>query len=154
VIRLSPNLVAEEFQSRGLPHKLRAIAIDAISEQMPDPDSRINITLSQRTDRLGLSMAKVDWCINDHERRTIIRIAHITWKGFSRAGLPTPVLEPWVAENRPEDSVMIVMAHTIGTTRMLTDPKLGVVDDNCQVHGVRNMRGRLSFQRAAMRIRP
>ena len=84
-------------------------------------------------------MAKVDWCINDHERHTIIRIAHITWKGFSRAGLPTPVLEPWVAENRPEDSVIIDMAHTIGTTRMLTDPKLGVVDDNCQVHCVRNI---------------
>jgi choline dehydrogenase-like flavoprotein len=28
------------------------------------------------------------------------------------------------------------MGHTAGTTRMSDDPKLGVVDANCQVHGV------------------
>ena len=28
------------------------------------------------------------------------------------------------------------MAHPSGTTRMSEDPKLGVVDSNCQVHGV------------------
>jgi choline dehydrogenase-like flavoprotein len=136
-IRLSPNLVAEEFQSRGLPHKLRAISVDAISEQRPDPDSRI--TLSHRTDRLGVPLAKADWRINDHERRTIIRIAQITQDAFSIAGLPTPILESWVAENRPDDGVIIDMAHTMGTTRMSTDPKQGVVDENCQVHGVRNL---------------
>jgi choline dehydrogenase-like flavoprotein len=29
--------------------------------------------------------------------------------------------------------------HHIGTTRMHTDPKQGVVDENCQVHGVSNV---------------
>ena len=34
-IRYSPNLAAEEFQSRGLPHKLTGLWIDAITEQRP-----------------------------------------------------------------------------------------------------------------------
>jgi choline dehydrogenase-like flavoprotein len=136
-IRFSPNLVAEEFQSRGLPHKLTGVWIDAIAEQRPDPDSRVG--LSDRTDRLGVPLAKVNWRINDDERRTIVRIAHLTRDVFARAGLPVPILEPWVAEERLVDGVIIDMAHTLGTTRMSDNPKSGVVDENCQVHGVRGL---------------
>jgi choline dehydrogenase-like flavoprotein len=136
-IRYNPNLVAEEFQSRGVPHKLKAVSIDAIGEQRPDPDSRVS--LSDRTDRLGIPLAKVDWRIHDEERRTIIQIALITRDVFKSAGLPAPILEQWVAEDRPEDGVIIDMAHTLGTTRMSNNPKSGVVDENCQVHGVRGL---------------
>jgi choline dehydrogenase-like flavoprotein len=136
-VRLSPNLVAEEFQSRGLPHKLSAISIDAISEQKPDSESRI--TLSPRTDKLGVPLAMVNWRINDDERRTIVKIAHITKNTLAKAGLPIPILEPWVAERRPKDGVIIDMAHTAGTTRMSTSPASGVVDENCQVHSVRGL---------------
>ena len=136
-IRYRPNLVAEEFQSRGLPHKLTGVWIDAIAEQRPDPDSRV--MLADRTDRLGVPLAKVNWRINDDERRTIVRIAHLTRDVFARAGIATPILEPWVADERLEDGVIIDMAHTLGTTRMSEDPKSGVVDETCQVHGVRGL---------------
>jgi len=137
VIRYSPNLAAEEFQSRGLPHKLTGLWIDAITEQRPNPDSRV--TLSDRTDRLGVRLAKVDWRINDDERRTLVRIAELTRDAFSHAGLPRPVLEPWVAEKRLSDGVIIDMAHTLGTTRMSYQPRNGVVDETCRVHGVRGL---------------
>jgi choline dehydrogenase-like flavoprotein len=133
----SPNLVAEEFQSRGLPHKLTGVWIDAIAEQRPDPNSRV--TLADRTDRLGVPLAKANWRINDDERRTIVRIAHLTHDTFARVGITTPILEPWVVEERLEDGVIIDMAHTLGTTRMSKNPKSGVVDENCQVHGVRGL---------------
>ncbi len=81
----------------------------------------------------------MDWRSNDDERRTITRIAQITRDAFSQAGLPTPTLEPWVAENCPQESVIIDMAHTLGTTRMSATPTTGVVDENCQVHGVRGL---------------
>jgi choline dehydrogenase-like flavoprotein len=136
-IKYNPNLVAEEFQNRGLPHKLTGVWIDAISEQRPDPDSRVR--LSERKDRLGVPLAKVDWRINDEERRTLVRIAHLTCDAFARAGLPTPILESWVAEQNLSDGVIIDMAHSLGTTRMSDDPKSGVVDENCQVHGVRGL---------------
>src|SRR2546423_1641215 len=136
-IRYNPNLVAEEFQNRGLPHKLTGVWIDAIAEQRPDPDSRV--MLADRTDRIGVPLAKVNWRINDDERRTIVRIAHLTRDAFTRVGMAAPILEPWVAEERLEDGVIIDMAHTLGTTRMSETPASGVVDKNCQVHGVRGL---------------
>lgn len=131
-IRYNPNLVAEEFQSRGIPHKLTGVRIDAIAEQRPDPNSRI--TLSSRTDRLGVPIASINWRINNDDKRTIVRLAHMTRDGFLAAGLPPPILEPWVANNRPNDAVIIDMAHTVGTTRMSSDPHTGVVDATCKVH--------------------
>jgi len=136
-IRYNPNLVVEEFQNRGLPHKLTGLWIDAITEQRPDPDSRV--TLSDRTDRLGVPLAKVNWRINDDERRTIVRIAELACDAFARAGIPRPILETWVAEKRLADGAIIDMAHTLGTTRMSADPRSGVVDANCRVHGVRGL---------------
>jgi len=120
-----------------LPYKLTAISVDAISEQRPDPNSRI--VLSERTDRLGVPLAKVDWRINDDERRTIVRIGQLTGDAFVGVGLPEPILEPWVAGNRPGEGVLIDMAHSAGTTRMSNNPKLGVVDENCQIHGVHGL---------------
>jgi choline dehydrogenase-like flavoprotein len=128
------GLVADQVEEGGWPHKLEALSIDAVSEQRPDPDSRI--ILSDKVDRLGVPLAKVDWRINDDERRTIIRMAHLVKDGFERIGLPPPILQPWVTENSWQNSPIIDMAHTLGTTRMSINSKLGVVDQNCQVHGV------------------
>lgn len=136
-IRYDPNLAAQEFQSRGLPHKLTGISIDAISEQRPNPDSRV--TLSDRTDRLGVPLARIDWRICDQERFTIMRLAQLTSKAFSQAGLPQPEWAPWVSQARPADGVLIDMAHTLGTTRMSTRPAEGVVDIDCRVHGVQGL---------------
>jgi choline dehydrogenase-like flavoprotein len=133
-IRYSPNFVAKEFQSRGLPHKLTSVSIEAITEQRPNPDSRI--TLSEKRDRLSVPIAKADWRINDEERRTIVRLARLTSDAFVKAGLPAPQLERWITEDRPNDAVIIDMAHMLGTTRMSDSPKSGVVDKDCQVHGV------------------
>jgi choline dehydrogenase-like flavoprotein len=134
VIRINPNFVAKEFQTSGLPHKLTGVSIDAITEQRPNPDSRI--ALSEKTDRLGVPIAKVDWRISDEERRTIVRIAELAEIEFARSGLPQPRLEQWVAEKRLGSGIIIDMAHTAGTTRMCDDPKLGVVNGQCQVHSV------------------
>jgi choline dehydrogenase-like flavoprotein len=136
-IRYSPNFVAKEFQSRGLPHKLTGVSIEAITEQRPNPDSRV--TLSEKRDRLGVPLAKADWRINDDERRTIVRLARLTSNAFVKAGLPAPQLERWIAEDRPNDAVIIDMAHMLGTTRMSDSPKSGVVDKDCQVHGVQGL---------------
>lgn len=134
VIRYGANMAAEEFQSRGLPHKLTGLWIDAITEQRPNPDSRIS--LSDRSDRLGVPLAKIDWRINDDERHTLARVAELVCEAFPRVGLPQPLLEPWLAERRLADGIIIDMAHTLGTTRMAENPRLGVVDENCKVHGV------------------
>jgi choline dehydrogenase-like flavoprotein len=58
---------------------------------------------------------------------------------MAAAGLPAPMLESWVAEGRLADAAPIDMAHTMGTTRMALDPREGVVDANCKVHGVEGL---------------
>ncbi|GEO86861.1 MULTISPECIES: GMC oxidoreductase [Alphaproteobacteria] len=136
-IRLSPNMVADEFQSRGLPHKLAGLRIEAICEQAPDPDSRIS--LGSRRDRFGVPLARADWRINGGERQTLLRIAELSGAALASANLPVPVLEDWAVERRPQDIVVIDMAHTLGTTRMSASPKTGVVDENCKVHGLPNL---------------
>jgi choline dehydrogenase-like flavoprotein len=134
IIRINPNFVVREFQSRGLSHKLTGLMIDAITEQRPDPDSRI--TLSDRCDVLGVPIPRANWRIDIEARRSLVRLGKLIASEFPRAGLPAPVLEDWVANDRPEEAVIIDMAHCVGTTRMADDPGSGVVDAQCRVHGV------------------
>jgi len=134
VIRLRPNFVVREFQTRGIPHKLTDLVIDAITEQQPNPESRI--TLSDTTDALGVPRACADWRISEQERRSVMRLGREMVAELTRVGLPAPVLEDWIADDRPQDGVFIDMGHTLGTTRMSDDPKTGVVDAACRVHGV------------------
>lgn len=136
-IRMSPNMVANEFQDRGLPRKLSGLRIEAISEQAPNPESRI--TLGESRDRFGVPIARVDWRIQEAERRTLLRLAEISRDALAGAGLPVPVLENWATQRRPQDIAIIDMAHTLGTTRMSSDARTGVVDADCRVHGLPNL---------------
>jgi choline dehydrogenase-like flavoprotein len=134
MIKLNPNFVVREFQSHGMPHKLKGVIINGISEQAPDPESRI--TLSDKTDALGVPMPRIDWRIGDAAPRALIRLGHLLAAELPRAGLPAPILEDWVAQERPQDGDLTDVAHSSGTTRMSDDPKRGVVNSNCQLHGV------------------
>jgi choline dehydrogenase-like flavoprotein len=135
MIQLNPNFVAEEFQNGRIPHKLVGMAVDAITEQIPDPDSRIMLSPT-RTDELGMPTVVADWRIHPEEMQTLATLGRLLTEELPRAGLPAPVLEEWVREGRLDQAVAIDMAHTIGTTRMSDDPRTGVVDANCRVHGV------------------
>jgi choline dehydrogenase-like flavoprotein len=133
-IRFNPNFVAREFLSRGLPHKLTGLSVDAICEQSPDPESRIS--LSDRVDAMGVPLARVNWKLDPRSGASLIRLARLIEEEFPKAGLPKPILADWVKAGRVEDAAIIDMAHTVGATRMATDPRHGVVDTNCQVFGI------------------
>jgi choline dehydrogenase-like flavoprotein len=133
-IRLNPNFVAREFQSRGLPHKLTGATIDGIVEQRPDPAKRI--TLSDRRDALGVPLARINWRIDQEAMRSLLRLGRVLAGAFPDAGLPKPIVPDWIAEERLDDGIAIDMGHTLGTTRMSDDPKQGVVDAQCRVHGI------------------
>ena len=55
---------------------------------------------------------------------------------FARLGLPPIRLADWVREDRFGDANFVDGCHPSGTTRMAADPRDGVVDADCQVHGV------------------
>jgi choline dehydrogenase-like flavoprotein len=134
MIRINPNSVVREFQNRGLPHKLTGLGVDAITEQRPNPENRI--TLSDKCDVLGVRRPCANWQIDEEALRSLVRLGKLMVTEFPKIGLPPPVLEDWVLDSRPEDSVVIDMAHILGTTRMSENPKSGVVDRDCRVHGI------------------
>ena len=136
-IRMIPNLVAEDFVSKGLPHKLKGLRIKAVTEQVPDHESRV--TLSDNKDAFGIPQAKIDWRISNLERTTLLRISELARDAIVTSGMPAPVFADWINARRIEDAVIIDMAHSVGTTRMSLDPKFGVVDQDCKVHGLDNL---------------
>ena len=138
VLRNAPLLLRgaiDYFGARnGLPRKLQQLSLDCMCEQVPDPDSRI--TLSERRDRLGMRLPKVDWRSHPYEARTMHRMAELIASEFERIGLAKPSLAEWVKDKAPIPSTFVDVAHPTGTTRMSNDPRQGVVDVNCEVHGV------------------
>jgi choline dehydrogenase-like flavoprotein len=134
VISQFPNFAVREFRTRSLPHKIKSIAIEGIAEQRPDPESRI--TLSETTDALGIPRARVNWRDDGEARRSLARLGRHLLDESLRIDIPVPQLEDWVVEQRHGDGIFIDSAHTAGTTRMSDDPKQGVVDSNCRLHGV------------------
>jgi choline dehydrogenase-like flavoprotein len=133
-IRVNPNMVVREYQSINMPHKLFAYDIHGITEQAPNPDSRI--TLAETTDRFGVRRASIDWKVGVLEATSLMRAAETLRDEFARVGLPQPKLVDWIERREPETARLIDMAHSMGTTRMSRDPMAGVVDTDCRVHGV------------------
>ena len=120
----------------GLPSRSASIVVDL--EQAPDPDSRI--LLGQERDALGLRRVKADWRIGDLERRTAAAFTTLIGAEFARLDIGRCRLEPWLLDGRlPISEALTETYHYIGTTRMSDDPREGVTDRNCAVHGMRNL---------------
>jgi choline dehydrogenase-like flavoprotein len=122
---------------RGIPRKLNAITLEAMCEQRPNPDSRL--TLSDRRDQFGMRIPRIDWRVSDEEARAMRRTAELMSEHLSCMGLEPPVLEDWVRDGAMVPQTFQDVAHPTGTTRMSDDPASGVVDAECQVHGVHGL---------------
>jgi choline dehydrogenase-like flavoprotein len=128
----------EHFIShRDVPRKLSALTLDAMCEQRPNPDSRV--TLSDRRDHLGVRIPRIDWRVSEEEARAMRRIAQLMVEQLSHMGAEPPVLEGWVRDGAMVPQTFRDVAHPTGTTRMADDPARGVVDAQCQVHGVNGL---------------
>jgi choline dehydrogenase-like flavoprotein len=125
------------IKRRSPPRKLDRLGLTCIVEQRPDPDSRI--TLAGRVDRLGMPLSRIDWRISDQEQRTVRRMGQLVVAELTRLGMTPPILEDWVASEGRSPPPFRDIGHPTGTTRMSLDPKTGVVDADCQVHGVEGL---------------
>ena len=106
-----------------------------IGEQAPNPDSRIK--LSAERDKLGLNRVQLDWRLSPIDKYTMQRSQQILAEEFARSGLGQIQQE----FNDDETFWQPVRGsyHHMGTTRMSTNPKQGVVNENCRVHGLSNL---------------
>ncbi|MSP02278.1 MAG: GMC family oxidoreductase [Acetobacteraceae bacterium] len=109
--------------------------LDMLIEQAPNPDSRV--TLSRERDALGQNRLALDWRLGEFERRTYRRAPELAGLEFGRLGIGRVRATALPKGGWPKD--MDGSDHHMGTTRMSDDPKTGVVDADCRVHGVANL---------------
>lgn len=106
------------------------------AEQAPNPDSRL--TLSSERDAYGMPRLKVDWRVTgldlaSLERSYDVLARELVQRGAGRLDFDREKLAFKARRHG------IVGGHHIGTTRMSVDPRQGVVDADCRVHGVANL---------------
>lgn len=126
---------AGQWTGRG--SALDRIGFVILSEQVPDRDSRVS--LSDRRDRLGLPISQTDWRIGALEVESQVALANTIQAEFRRLGLPPVHLADWVRDHPRTEPRLVDGCHPIGTTRMADDPRFGVVDADCRVHGVHGL---------------
>ena len=104
-------------------------------EQAPNPASRV--TLSSETDRLGMRKSALDWQMGSLEKHTITRFGELLGKEVGGAGIGRIRMLPPNEDGWWEG--MRGAWHHMGTTRMHADPRQGVVNADCRVHGISNL---------------
>ena len=137
MVRHLPNVavLAAGLKLR-LPFLARGFALETVVEPTPLPDSRV--TLGFGRDRLGMPQVKVEWRLGELEKRTIRRTQQILGEDMARAGAGSIVVEaPDDGQEWPD--TLRGCWHHMGTTRMADDPRQGVVDSQCRVHGMENL---------------
>ncbi len=105
-----------------------------VVEPSPDPDSRV--TLGREYDPLGIPKVVLDWRRGEIERRTIVYAQELLDRQMRQAGLG--YVKKWEPTARWPSKTQWVWHH-MGTTRMSSDPRRGVVDQNARVHSVPNL---------------
>ena len=109
------------------------------TETVPRRESRV--TLDRRADGLGMARPIVDWRVGEAELRTVEVFARRLDALLRRHGLGCLDLSGFPLSrdlDRLSDRVG-GGCHHMGTTRMSNDPRTGVVDRDCRVHGVQNL---------------
>ena len=105
-------------------------------EQAPNPDSRV--MLGRDRDRLGCRRTVLQWRLSAIDKSTVHRAHAILSEDLARSG----VGHMTSAMGREADPWPIAVRgarHHMGTTRMHADPRHGVVDADCRVHGIDNL---------------
>lgn len=118
----------------------RAFELNTRIEQAPNPNSRV--TISTEKDALGMPKTDLHWEMTDLDKRSIRRLHQLIAQQMGMAGVARVKLHDYLQDE--EDNITWPEGtnggwHHMGTCRMSDDPKTGVVDANCQIHGIENL---------------
>ena len=108
------------------------------AEQAPNPASRVR--LSESRDALGQPRLTIGLRFGEDDARSVLRTHELMAQKLKTCGLARIEYKM-----REEDRLSAILDqasdgfHQIGTTRMATDPRQGVVGADARVHGVSNL---------------
>jgi choline dehydrogenase-like flavoprotein len=137
---LAPRELMPHFMysaARRLRHHLargvRELIVVNYCEQAPNPASRVY--LGERRDRLNMPLLVLDWRICREDTESLMRLHELLDERLRRhrLGRLDDTGEPF------SDRLYTDASHHIGTARMSADPRHGVVNPRCAVHGVDNL---------------
>lgn len=107
-------------------------------EQAPNPASRI--TLGRERDAFGVPRARLEWRLTELDRHSFRAFYEVLGRELGRSGVGRVQMLEWVASGDGDWPASLSGGwHHMGTTRMHADPRQGVVDANCRVHGLGNL---------------
>lgn len=109
---------------------------DYMCECPPDRDSRV--TLGDDADALGMRRVKLDWRLPAELEQNMVRAHEMLARELGRLGIGRLRMN---SEETGRDPMADLTNgyHHMGTTRMSEDPRHGVVDADCRVHGIANL---------------
>ena len=122
-----------------VPKGFKAYQLFARMEQAPHANSRV--TLDSENDALGMPRAKLNWELTSLEKNSLRTISTIIGQEVGRASMGRVKLYEYLQDEKDESWPSFAGGgwHHMGTTRMSSDAKDGVVDANCKVHGISNL---------------
>lgn len=135
---VAPAAYARLIKDEPLVSGIKSMFMWSRQEQAPNPESRI--TLSPEKDATGMNRVSLNWQLTELDKHTARTVSHMIATEMGHLGLARLKLPDWLIEGgKGWDPKMHGANHHMGTTRMADNPKRGVVDRNCQVHGIENM---------------
>ncbi len=117
---------------------IREYALQVRLEQAPNPNSRV--MLSEDTDALGMPRLKLDWQLTALDKRSIRALYETLGQEAGKQNIGRIQLQAWLVDDALTWPPYLGGGwHHMGTARMHEDPKQGVVDAQCKVHGLANL---------------
>ena len=120
------------------------IGFSTHSEQAPNPESRVH--LGEDIDEFGQRTLVLDWRLTDIDHASVRKTLELMAHGFGMADLGRIMTEfsgnddGWATQDSTQGNTTPSGSfHQMGTTRMHSSAKEGVVDSNLKVHGLNNM---------------
>ncbi|WP_305907528.1 GMC family oxidoreductase [Methylomarinum sp. Ch1-1] len=104
-------------------------------EQAPNPNSRL--TLSDRTDSLGMRRVRLDWRLTELDWKSYEKTANYLSREFERINVGK--VRDTIHLIDRDDSLLLHSNHHLGTTRMSRNKADGVVDSNSRMHDYSNI---------------
>ncbi|MFO7701103.1 MAG: GMC family oxidoreductase [Acidimicrobiia bacterium] len=135
---------------RGLPELAQVVWEEALKrpnelalytqcEQEPNPESRVMLE-GRDVDASGLPRVELRWKLSRLDKESVMVSHEILQEHFLETGLGVLIPEPAFRDDSDDWGPNLRGGHHhMGTARMATDPRHGVVDADCRVHSVHGL---------------
>lgn len=130
--------VLREVYRRSRSSPVEGFRLMARTEAAPNPSNRV--VLDRDRDPLGSPRARLEWRVGSLERETVEKTMRLVAEEFGRLDKGrVRISELLTADDTRWSENLAWFGHHMGTTRMSDNPRQGVVDRDCRVHGLPNL---------------